>query len=353
MSLQRAFAADRDLIWRLCYRMTGSAADADDLVQETFLRALEHPPEDVARDARPWLVRVAVNLSRDQLRARKRRGYTGPYLAAPIDTSSLPADDALRPDSRYGELESLSFAFLAALERLSATQRAIVIMCDVMGSSVREVAAALQLTEANVKTTHHRARATLASYDSARRPITRALQAQTLRRMQAFLVLMLSGDVVELQKLLAADVVAWNDGDGEFYAARSAVRGFEKVVLFHLKTRRRGMFRAAIRSINGLPGMVIEFAPGATLFVPSASGEVRGADPRLPRRVVVSIGLGRADDIAEVYAVVATRKLSHVGFERLEHPARVLGSFAVSVLTDRELRASVLRALRRKLVSAL
>ena len=192
LALPQLFAAHRRLVWGLCYRMTGSAADADDLVQETFLRALERPPADSARDPRPWLVRVAINLSRDHLRARQRRGYTGPFLAAPIDTSHLPADEALRPDTRYGALESLSFAFLAALESLTPRQRAVTVLCDVMGYAVREAALALQLSEANVKTTHHRARVARASYDATRRPITRAAQALALRRLRAFLVHVLS-----------------------------------------------------------------------------------------------------------------------------------------------------------------
>jgi RNA polymerase sigma-70 factor (ECF subfamily) len=344
-----ALTAHRGYVFRLCYRMTGSAADAEDLAQETFLRALERPPADMARDPKPWLAQVAVNLSRDHLRARKRRGYTGPYLAAPVDTSALPADDAQRPDARYGELESLSFAFLAALEHLSATQRAVVILCDVMGYAVKEAAAALALSESNVKTTHHRARAALANYDAVRRPITRALQAETLRRLRAFLLLMMSGDVLELQKLLAADVIAWNDGDGEFYAARRPIVGAAQVILFHLKTRRRGLPRASIRMLNGLPALVLELPAGAPLWVPSASGQARGADPRLPRRMVIGLDVARDGNIAQLYAVVATRKLSHVTFHDLDHGARLLAACARAALRDRELRRSFGRALRRKL----
>lgn len=352
---ESAFAAHRGYVFRLCYRMTGSAADAEDLVQETFLRALERPPADmgVARDPKPWLAQVAVNLSRDQLRARKRRGYTGPYLAAPVDTSTLPADDAQRPDARYGELESMSFAFLAALEHLSATQRAVVILCDVMGYAVKEAAAALSLTESNVKTTHHRARAALANYDAVRRPITRTLQAETLRRLHAFMLLMMSGDVLELQKLLAADVIAWNDGDGEFYAARRPIVGAAQVILFHLKTRRRGLPRASIRMFNGLPCMVLELPADAPLWIPSASGQARGSDPRLPRRMVIGLDVGKDGSVAQLYAVVATRKLTHVTFDDLDHPARTLADCMASALRDRELLRSLGRALRRKLTPLL
>src|SRR5690606_24093652 len=72
--LERSFRRHQRLLWGLCYRMTGSPSDADDLVQETFARAIERPPADGAREIRPWLVRVAMNLSRDHLRRRRRRG---------------------------------------------------------------------------------------------------------------------------------------------------------------------------------------------------------------------------------------------------------------------------------------
>src|SRR6185295_12271247 len=87
-ALSAAFAADRRFLWGLCYRLTGSAADADDLVQETFVRAMERPPPRTDEPARPWLVRVATNLGRDLLRRRKRRGYVGPWLPSPIETDA-------------------------------------------------------------------------------------------------------------------------------------------------------------------------------------------------------------------------------------------------------------------------
>src|SRR5690242_15981723 len=114
--------------------MTGSAADADDLVQETFVRALDRGPADRERDLLPWLVQVAMNLSRDHLLWRKRQPYKGPWLPAPIETEGLMQGerDVVHPEARYGELESVSLAFLIALEALSATQRAVLILRDVL-----------------------------------------------------------------------------------------------------------------------------------------------------------------------------------------------------------------------------
>src|SRR6185295_9932169 len=90
---QDVFRAHERFLWGLCYRLTGSAADADDLVQETFVRAIERPPARTDLAWRPWLVRVALNLGRDLLRRRKRRAYVGPWLPSPIET----ADDASPP----------------------------------------------------------------------------------------------------------------------------------------------------------------------------------------------------------------------------------------------------------------
>src|SRR5262245_56378130 len=84
------YTAHRAFLWGLCYRLTGSAADAEDLVQETFVRALARPPARRDLPWRPWLVQVALNLGRDLLRRRRRRRYEGPWLPSPIETEDLP-----------------------------------------------------------------------------------------------------------------------------------------------------------------------------------------------------------------------------------------------------------------------
>src|SRR6266536_6314616 len=86
LAVDSLFEEHRRFLWSLCYRMTGSAADADDVVQDTFVRAMERPPRRIDEPLRPWLVKVALNLSRDLPRRRKRRDYTGPWLPSPIET---------------------------------------------------------------------------------------------------------------------------------------------------------------------------------------------------------------------------------------------------------------------------
>ena len=136
--LESAFARDRSRLWGLCYRMTGSGADADEIVQETFVRALEKRP-DASRSLTPWLFRVATNLARDRLRVRKSRAYIGPWLPEPIETAEMAFDQPL-PDARYQQKESLTFAFLVALEALTPKQRAVLLLRDVYELSGRETA---------------------------------------------------------------------------------------------------------------------------------------------------------------------------------------------------------------------
>src|SRR5437868_10514213 len=132
------FDEHKRFLWGICYRMTGSAADAEDIVQDTFVRALEKPPTDMEAPLRPWLVKVALNLSRDQLRRRRRREYFGPWLPSPVSTEDdgplpiyEPTAPGISPVARYDLLESVTLAFLLALEVLTPAQRAVLLLRDV------------------------------------------------------------------------------------------------------------------------------------------------------------------------------------------------------------------------------
>src|SRR5262249_30903991 len=129
-SLAALFEAQRRSLWALAYRLTGSAEDAEDAVQEAFARLASAPPAAPAAALGRWLARVVTNLGIDALRRRRRRAYVGPWLPAAIETAD---DDPLAalaspqpdPEQRYGVAESASFAFLVALEALSPRQRAV------------------------------------------------------------------------------------------------------------------------------------------------------------------------------------------------------------------------------------
>ncbi len=172
---------DKRFLWGLCYRMTGSATDADDIVQDTFVRALEKPPINLEAPLRPWLVKVALNLSRDQLRRRRRREYFGPWLPSPVVTegdSQLELDEPTAPEmspvARYDLHESVTLAFLLALEALTPAQRAVLLLRDVFDYSTSETAKTLQMTEINVKVTLHRARRIMSAYDKDRAVTSRS-----------------------------------------------------------------------------------------------------------------------------------------------------------------------------------
>ena len=316
-SLTAAFTADRPLLWGLCYRMTGSAADADDIVQETFARALEHPPARPDEPWRPWLVRVAMNLARDSLRRRRRRRYVGPWLPSPIDTgddAAVPSVEPVLPGGdttagRYDMLESVSYAFLIALEALTPQQRAVLLLRDVFDYDVHETAAAIAVSEASVKVTHHRARARMAAYDHRRCLPTRGLQERTRAALERLVAVIVGGDVRDAERLLAAGVRAVSDGGGEFHAARVPLIGPARVARFYtnVATRGAGGARSDIRMLNGLPALVTRLHPPRP-----------GYAPLFVTRLDVDAD-GRVD---RLYSVLATRKLTAIAAWRGTWTAR-------------------------------
>lgn len=295
----REYGAHRTFLWGLCYRLTGSAADAEDLVQQTFVRALSRPPARTDEPWRPWLVQVALNLGRDLLRRRRRRHYEGPWLPSPVETEEVPpsfepaGDEG--PAARYDLLESVSFAFLLALEALTPAQRAVLLLRDVFDYSVRETAAALGFTEANVKTLHLRARRALAAYDRDRRP--RRAPEGALDVLSRFLAFLQAGDVAGVESLLAKDVRLVSDAGGEFVTALRPVVGRDRVsrLVLGLAAKRILPTRVSFPRLNGGPGVVLDFA---------------GARKPLPPRVVWECRLDAEGRIAELFWVSSTRKLT-------------------------------------------
>jgi RNA polymerase sigma-70 factor (ECF subfamily) len=298
------FQEHRSFLWSLLYRLTGCAADADDLVQEAFLRAIERPPSRTDAPWRPWLVRVAMNLGRDLLRKRRRQGYVGPWLPSPLDTedeppSFEPADPAPGPFARYDRIESVSVAFLLALEALRPGQRAVLLLRDVLDDSVKDTATVLGMTEANVKTTHLRARRAMAAYDRQRLPLTRARQAQSGQALERFLACLTQGDAAGLTTLLARDVRSVSDGGGEFVTALRPIVGSDKVARFYLSlVQKLGTGgRLELRSLNGLPALIVDRPDSPA-----------GFSPRLTLQCEPD-AMGR---ISRIYVVQASRKLTAI-----------------------------------------
>jgi RNA polymerase sigma-70 factor (ECF subfamily) len=303
--LAAAYAEHERFLWGLCYRLSGSAADADDLVQATFVRAMESPPARTDEPWRPWLTRVAINLGRDLLRRRKRQRYAGPWLPSPIgtgDDGALPSYEptiasGITTEGRYDMLESVSFAFLLALEALTPKQRAVLLLRDVFDYAVAETADALGVSQPDVKTTLHRARRAMQAYDRQRCRPTRELQDRSRVALAELMSAFNRGDLDGAERLLAGSVEALSDGGGEFFAARVPVLGRDRVMKFYGNVARRSLDGASYRmvTVNGLPALLTE--------IPRAA---RGQAPRL----VTVVELDDGGRVARIYAVLATRKLT-------------------------------------------
>lgn len=303
--LEAAFAADRGFLAGLCYRMTGSPADAEDIVQETFVRALARPPGDTARAWRPWLTRVALNLSRDHLRRRRRRAYVGPWLPGLVATDADAAGHepwvgAVSTEGRYDLVESIGIAFLHALEALTPNQRAVLLLRDVFDYDVRETAAALDLGEANVKVTLLRARRAMAAYDRDRPLSLRAARAQTRAALDRFVACLLAADAEGAKALLRDDAIAVGDGGSEFPAARRVLVGAERVARLHLGLARHleAEVSLSVRSINGLPALVLERPLARDRFAP---------------RIVFALRVDAEGRVVATYSILAPAKLARVG----------------------------------------
>ena len=262
-----AFETEKGLLWGLCYRMTGCAADADDIVQETFIKALESPPPDLDKPLRPWLVRVAMNLSRDYLRRRRRGRYVGPWLPSPLPTDEARVIPSFEPGpsaegspmARYEMLESVSFAFLLALEALTPVQRAVLLLRDVFDYSTGETAEALDLTEPNVKVLLHRARHKMQDYDKNPALLNSARTQATQEALEHFLLYLHQRNVPALEALLREDAVLKSDGGGEVRAALNTISGREKVLklIFGLAKKARSKWDVSFVTLNGLPAAVL------------------------------------------------------------------------------------------------
>ena len=216
------FLTHRSLLFTVAYELLGSAADAEDVVQETWLRWADVDASEV-RDPRAYLVRIVSRQALNRLRslARRREDYVGEWLPEPLLTAPDVAEDV--------ELaESVSMAMLTVLETLTPSERAVFVLHDVFDVSYEEIAAALDKTAATVRQTAHRARGHVA----ARRPRVRVDRSEQERVVERFLAALTTGDVQGLMEVLAPDVVVVADGGGIVAAARRPVIGADKVTAF-------------------------------------------------------------------------------------------------------------------------
>lgn len=259
------FAAQRSRLLAIGYRMLGSAAAAEDMLQEAWLRVRETDPATV--DVPAALLRtVVMRLCLDQLKSarQKRETYIGPWLPEPVRAEPPPG--SAPPDERVGELESLSMAFLLVLESLSPLERAAFLLHEVFDYSFDEIAVSLGRSAAACRQLCHRAREHIAD----RRPRFAASKEQRMRMLQAFLAATAAGDVEGLSQLLCADATVTTDGGGEVRAARKQVSGRDRVarMLVGLHSHGGGPPGATFEFdwINGCPAM-LSYAEGRLWLV--------------------------------------------------------------------------------------
>lgn len=265
-----AFEAQRPRLIRLAYRMLGSVAEAEDAVQDAWLR-WTRAGEDVA-DPAAWLVRATSRLCIDRLRAAKtrREAYRGPWLPEPL-IEELNVDPVERA-------EDVSVAFLLALERLSPLERAVFLLHDVFDEDYAEVAETLGKTEPAVRQLATRARA----HVKETRPRFTVSQADAAKLAAAFMAAAAQGDMAALSAVLAEDAVMVTDGGGKRKAALRPLIGREDIVrlLEGLAWRGAEAFSLSFRSvrINGYPGLVLirEDGPMTVAFQPGADGKLAG-----------------------------------------------------------------------------
>ncbi|WP_034594543.1 RNA polymerase sigma-70 factor [Hamadaea tsunoensis] len=281
-----AFVAHRNLLFTVAYEMLGSAADAEDVLQETWLR-WSGVDFATVEDPRAYLVRITTRQSLMRLRTLRRRkeSYVGTWLPEPLVTTADVADDV--------ELaESVSMAMLLVLETLTPTERAVFVLRDVFDLGYEEIAAAVDKTPAAVRQIAHRAR----SHVAARRPRGSVSAAQSRGVVDAFRAATETGDLQGLLDLLAPDVVLLGDGGGVKSAIPRPVRGADKVarVLIGGLARLDQTMTTRAVQING--------SPAALLLL----------DGELDTVLAVSVHDGR---ITGLYGVRNPAKLSRVDGE--------------------------------------
>ncbi|MEU5299302.1 RNA polymerase sigma-70 factor [Streptomyces noursei] len=278
-----AFMAHRNLLFTVAYEMLGSAADAEDVLQETWLRWGTVDLGQV-QDQRAYLVRITTRQALNRLRAMKRRkeAYVGPWLPEPLLTAPDVAENV--------ELaESVSMAMLLVLETLSPTERAVFVLREVFDVGYDEIAAAVDKSPAAVRQIAHRAR----RHVDARRPRQAVSADKSQAAVQAFQRALETGELQGLLDVLAPEVVLVSDGGGVKKAALRPITGAEKVIRFIAggSAKAEATLTGDATEVNGHPALVLR-----------VNGEIDGV-------MAVRVEDGR---IAGIYYVRNPEKLTRI-----------------------------------------
>lgn len=261
------FEASRPRLEAIAYRLLGSASEAEDAVQDTFLR---WQAADVDRIEVPeaWLTKVLTNICLNQLTsARARREtYVGQWLPEPL----LAGDSMLGPAETAEQRESVSYAVLTLMERLSPNERAVYVLREAFGHSHREIAEILDITESAGQQIFHRAKKHIAEG----KPRTEVDEATTRRIVEEFLTAATSGRTEPLVRLLTEDAVSVGDGGGKVPARAKAFEGALAVATFMRGLFKPGKSKRAL--VGGSPGVHVTTANGAPAIVAVFEGRIIG-----------------------------------------------------------------------------
>ena len=268
-----AFSACRPRLLGIAYAILGERAEAEDVVQDAWLRWRDADREQVL-NAEAFLVTIATRLAIDRLRsARARReSYVGTWLPDP-----LVRDLDQGPEALAIEADALSLALLTALERLNPVERAVLVLRDAFDLEYAEIADAVATSPANARQIARRARERSGDA-SRRRPVD---PAELERLTVAFMLAAQRGDVDQLRGVLAADAIQYSDGGGLLAVARRPIHGAARIAGFYASVRRSGRFPRDLRpspvSVNGELGVRLVDPAGALYAITAlevADGQV-------------------------------------------------------------------------------
>jgi RNA polymerase sigma-70 factor (ECF subfamily) len=268
MDREAEFQDLRPVLFSLAYRMLGTRADAEDIVQEAWLRwrsagkegdDASHGHGEPVRSAKSYLTTVVARLSLDALKAahRKRESYTGPWLPEPL------IDPAGTQPIEMAEL--LSIAFLHLLESLSPAERVAFLLREAFDASYAEIASALDTSEANSRQLVARSR----KHISDRRPRFHVDRARHQQMLEQFLAACATGDAAQLTHLLSEDVILYSDGGGKTAAALNPIYGPDRIArfIFGLARKYRTEYRIRFADVNGEPGAILTDPDGAATVI--------------------------------------------------------------------------------------
>jgi RNA polymerase sigma-70 factor (ECF subfamily) len=254
------FNTDRPLLFSIAYRMLGSASDAEDVLQDAWLRYRD-ADRSVIHSPKAFATTIVTRLCLDRLKSARatREEYIGPWLPEPVLTCELES-----PDTMLQRSESVTLAFLVLLEKLSPEERAVFLLKDVFEYSHSEIAEMLGTTPANSRQLLHRAKARLAEGRPRLTGTPQSRRAIAERFTRAFS----SGDGAALTELLARDVGLWSDGGGKASAARRPLIGRDQVLNFLVGLHRTALAagltadaRLEIEEVNSEPALVVRVGP--------------------------------------------------------------------------------------------